>query len=185
MNAPHTSSDLGDLLGSESPRAETDLLSDPDDRDSDDWLTPSPHKQRPRLLTGVLAGATLLAVAFTGGVLVQKSHDQHLVSAGSAPGGFAGGRGAGFAPGGAAAAPSAGASAIGPAVIGVVVSHHGQVLVIRNLAGKTVQVTVPTGIAITQQRTLALNKLTAGSNVLVTGTTSAGGAITATAVTVH
>ncbi|MDQ1705637.1 MAG: hypothetical protein QOF18_2003 [Frankiaceae bacterium] len=189
----NTSSDLGDLLGSEDPISDADLVSDPGDRDSDDWLTPSPHKKRPSLLTGSLAGATLLAAAFTGGVLVQKSHDQQLVSAATAPGGFPGGRSAGFAGGGfagggapgAAAAPATGASAAGPAVIGVVVSQHGQVLTIRNLAGKTVLVTVPTGIAITEQRPLALNKLAAGSNVVVTGTTSARGAVTATAVTVH
>ncbi|MDQ1680710.1 MAG: hypothetical protein QOI42_1569 [Frankiaceae bacterium] len=188
MSVPHPSSDLGDLLDSEEPTSGAEPVGDTDDGDTDDWLTPSPHKKRPRLLTTALAGATLLAVAFTGGVLVQKNHDQSLVSAGSAPGGFFGGRGGGFAAGGAAgaaAAPAAGTSAAGPAVIGQVVSRNGQVLTIRNVAGKTVQVTIPAGTTATQQTTIALAKLTAGSNVVVTGTTSPSGAITATAITVH
>lgn len=191
MSIPNTSSDLGDLLDGHDSASKAGPSDDTDDRESesDDWLTPLPHMTRlPRLLPAALAGGTLLAVAFTGGVLVQKQHDHNLLSTASAPAGFGAGRGAGFAAGGApgtATAPTAGAGTTGPAVIGQIVSRNGPVLTIRNLSGKTVQVTVPPTTTITRQLTLTLAKLARGSNVVVTGTTSPSGAITASAITVH
>lgn len=158
-----------------------------------DWLSAPVSPRRLPRLTSTLAMATLVAVAFIGGVLVQKQNDQSLAAAtgpagGAAgrPGGFGGGFGGAAAGGGAGAAGStAGSTAAGPAVIGQVASVNGTVLVVRNLAGKDIQVILPAGVSITRQTTVTASTLAKGTNVVVTGTTGANGAVTATGVTAH
>jgi hypothetical protein len=184
----HPDANTIDDLPAEQPTAPPDAATTDPGADDDDWLTtPGPRRRMPRV-SAALVAATLLALAFTGGVLVQKHHDQTLTAASAAPGGvggFAGrgGFGGGAGAGGGATGSASAATASAPAVVGQVVSLNGNVLVVRNLGGKDIRVTLPARVSITEQSTIAASKLSKGTNVVITGTTNANGAVTATGVT--
>jgi hypothetical protein len=159
---------------------------DPVEADPDEWLIAPARARRLPKLTAALVAGIVLAAAFTGGVLVQKHHDRSLAASSSAslPSGALPAGGFGSLSGASQSASSGTTSASSsPAVIGTVVSIHGRVVTVRNVAGKTVKVTVPASTTVTNQRTISLTNLTRGRSVVVTGTTRTDGTVTATAIT--
>ena len=159
-----------------------------DDPDFDEDVEAAPRRGVGWITRGLVAGI-LLALAFTGGVLIQKHHDAQT-SAGSLPafsgsGGFpgfnstpAGGSGDGGGSG------SQGSSSA-PAVIGTVVSVHGNRVIVRDLSGKKHVVETTDATTITRSTEITASKLTAGTTVVVVGTQSGDGTTSATAVTVR
>ncbi|WP_460444689.1 hypothetical protein [Angustibacter aerolatus] len=171
---------------------------DPADDDLAELLAP-PGRRASRL-TWVLAALILAVGSFAAGALAhgQGATAQAVAGpTGTRGQGFTGGEGfpaggfgqPGAAAGGAvsgsgaaAAGSSAGATAL-PAVIGTVVEVDGRTLTVRNLGGRTVKVIVPDGVDVTTTSAGPLSKLAEGSSVVVTGTTAADGAVTASGVT--
>lgn len=173
------------------------------------------ERSRPGLSRGgrLLVAGIVMAVTFTGGVLVQKQHDRGLTGvgqgngqrAGAFPGGyagaFAGGNGGGGQfpadlPGG-GATPGAGngssgsgssgaAAASPPVVVGQVTAVTGGTITVKNFAGKAVTVRVPQGAKVTISAKGDVSKLglSVGATVSVSGSTAADGSVTATTVTV-
>ena len=131
-----------------------------DDLFDADWNRP----KRTNRLTRVLLAGIVAALAFGGGVAVQKRHDTGLVPA-PPPGTQARG------PGVAQTGP--------PATSGTVTSTTGNALTI-DAAGKVVTVTVPPTAAVT---TIGLGAIAVGDTVAVSGTTADDGSIIATSVT--
>lgn len=185
-------------------------LDPPDDLDPDDDFAGLPQPRRVSRLTVLLLGGTALALAFTGGVLVQKRHDASLTRsaalpglgggfpAGGLPSGFpAGGLpGAGTAGGGAAAAAPSGAGAGAgaaagtgtgstgdvPTLIGTVIKVDGRDVTVRDLGGTSYVVHTSDATTLTRTSTITPQQLKAGATVTVTGTKT-GNQVTATAVT--
>lgn len=166
--------------------------------------------RKPSRTTVLLAVGILASVAFLGGAVVQKNFGE--TSAGATPGAGAGGfaaraggnaggyggfGGAGGAPGGGTqaggttgtaggAGGTAGTTAAAtPVVVGTVAKISGSSLTVKNLGGKSVQVTVPAGATITLVAGKTLTTLKTGATVSVAGKTAADGTVTATSVTVR
>ncbi|RKS73829.1 hypothetical protein CLV35_2322 [Motilibacter peucedani] len=206
---PLRESDIDELLGvtprddigpatERLPAAETPVDETSGDDDLRSLLA---EHSGPRLSTVTLGliGALLLTGAFAGGALVERGAGGST-TAGAVPGGpaqgggrafggyggFAGAQG-GTVPGGAqrgaGSAQSAGGTADAPAAIGSVVSVKGGTLTIKNFAGKTVTVTVPSGTSVTSTTTTPLSSLKAGASVVVSGTTASDGTVTASGIT--
>jgi hypothetical protein len=168
----------------------------------DEFFADQPDRSLGRTGRMLLAGI-VVALAFSGGVLVQKHHDRGLTAgrgAGTASGNPASGRFPGGAFPGAAEGQSGGAAAIpggasgagaaagatgsaAPAVVGQVVAVKGRTITVKNFAGRIVTVTVPKGTQVTVASTVEVSKLTAGTSVSVTGSTAADGSVTASSVT--
>ena len=162
-------------------------------------LTAVPPRRRVPALTKLLFVAIIGALAFGGGVLVQKQHDATLAPASRVPD-FAsligGGLPAGAGPGGGAAPSSApaagGGAAVGtgggstgdvPVLVGTVVSVSGSDLTVKDFGGTShvVHATTTTTLSITSADWSS--SLKAGATVSVQGTKAADGSVTATAVT--
>ena len=154
----------------------------------------APHR-RERLgkWTALLAILVIAGGGFLAGVYVQKARPAAAttsrVSFGAGAAGGAGGgvgRGAGAGSGGTRSGATAGAAApttadaAGPAVIGQVVKVSGDTLVVQNLGGK--QVTVTLSPDTTVSKTASTTDLAPGQTVTVGGTTGADGTVTATTV---
>jgi hypothetical protein len=159
-----------------------------DDMFAENWDKP----RRTNRLTALLVALIVAALAFAGGVAVQKAHDKGLVAAsaatrargaGATGGTGAGGTGAGgTGAGGTAAAGGTGGAGgtAAPVAIGTVKSISGSTLTLTNFAGTVVTVTVPPTATVT---TDGLGGLVAGGTVSVAGTTAADGTVTATSIT--
>jgi Domain of unknown function (DUF5666) len=165
-------------------------------------LTAVPPRRRVPALTKLLFVAIIGALAFGGGVLVQKQHDATLTSASRVPD-FAslfggGGLPAGAGPGAGAAAssaPAAGGSGAGgtgggstgdvPVLIGTVESVSGSNLTVKDLGGTShvVHATAATTLSVVSADWSGSLKV--GATVSVQGTKAADGSVTATAVTQH
>jgi hypothetical protein len=174
-----TNGSIDELLQTEVlPVAGDDGLDGDDPGDDADQIPPGRGPFSKVSLT-LLAGVAL-AVAFGGGVLVQKNHDAGLTATAPAAGARQGG-GAGFGGAGAGAGGGAATSSSGPAVVGTVVSVKGADITVKDFAGKThvVHTTGNTTVGVPG----ALSAIKAGSTVSVTGTTDPGGSVVATAVT--
>ena len=163
-------------------------------------ITAVPPRRRVPALTKLLFVAIVGALAFGGGVLVQKQHDAALTSASRVPD-FAslfagGGLPAGVGPGGggttASSAPAAGggtgSSGGGsagdvPVLIGTVESVSGSDLTVKDFGGTShvVHATATTTLSIVSADWSG--SLKAGATVSVQGTKAADGSVTATAVT--
>ncbi|MFC4950512.1 hypothetical protein [Pseudonocardia sp. GCM10023141] len=179
------------------PAADQEPAAVDDDLFEPGWDRP----KRTNRLTVVLVGGLIAALAFTGGVAVQKKHDAGLVGGGggaafAAAAGARGARGAGgfggtggtagatptpseTAPEGAAPAGPGAAPAAVPVAVGTVRSLAGTTLTITNFAGKVITVNVPPTATVT---TPGLGGLAVGMPVSVSGTTGADGVITATSL---
>ncbi len=158
-----------------------------DDPDFDEDVDAAPRRRVGWITRGLVAGI-LLALAFTGGVLVQKHHDAQT-SAGSLPA-FSGSGFPGFGstPAGGSGDGSGSGSqgnSSAPAVIGTVVSVHGNRVIVRDLSGKKHIVETTDATTITRSTEITASKLTAGTTVVVVGTRSGDGTTSATAVTVR
>jgi hypothetical protein len=169
------------------PAQQSTMALEEDDAD----ITAVPPRRRVPALTKLLFVAIIAALAFGGGVLVQKQHDATLTSASSVPdfaslfgGGAlpanAGGRGAA-----ASAAPGAGGGSTGdvPVLIGTVESISGPDLTVKDLGGTSHVVHATAGTTLSVVSADWSGSLKAGATVSVQGTKAADGSVTATAVT--
>jgi hypothetical protein len=207
--APHPHANGVGGVGDPSAFDGADPDADSGDPDAEDldlldqvWTPPRQFSR----LTVILAAGVVAALAFGGGVLVQKRHDTGLAGASNsgaaaaarqfarangfggtgATGGFgAGAPGTGGAAGsGAAGSGGTGSGGTGsasgtPVVVGTVVSVGQGTLVVQNFAGAKVSVHVPAGTPVTAA---SLTGLRAGMTVSVIGTKAADGTVTATSV---
>jgi len=169
--------------------------------DDDADITAVPPRRHVPALTKLLFVAIIGALAFGGGVLVQKQHDATLTSASRVPdfaslfggGGLPAGPGAGGGGGAASSTPGAGGGGTGggaggstgdvPVLIGTVESISGSDLTVKDLGGKT---HVVHGTATTVLSLISADwsgSLKAGATVSVQGTKAPDGSVTATAVT--
>lgn len=149
------------------------------DDELDEFGEPGPPRRIPRL-TLLLGLALVLAITFTGGVLVQKHYGGESASAISLPTGFAAALG-GSGTGGGSSADGADASA--PAVIGTVVTVNGTDLTVQDLGGTKHVIHTTKTTTVTRSSTLPLTGLKAGNTVRVDGTSATDGTVTATTVT--
>lgn len=152
----------------------------------------APHRrQRLGKATAVLAVLVIAGGGFLAGAYVQKTQAPAATTgvsrttfAGATGGGGAGrtGRAAASAaaPSGAAAPGNAAADDAGPAVIGQVVKVTGDTVVVQNLGGK--QVTVTLSPDTTVSKAASTGDLAPGQTVTVAGTTGADGTVAATTV---
>ncbi|MEO8517928.1 MAG: hypothetical protein ABI438_02020 [Dermatophilaceae bacterium] len=142
--------------------------------------------------TLVLLVGVLMAVAFTGGVLVQKNHDKGLTAAatglpaGFTPGAFpgAGSGGLGGVPGGGTGA-TGNAATTGPVLVGTVVSVSGPTVTVKDFGGATHQVSTTGTTTVTKQELKKLTDLAAGDTVSVNGKRATDGNVAATALTIR
>jgi uncharacterized protein DUF5666 len=193
------------------PVGDTDWVAGPVEPVDDDLDLLAEVNHRPGRATGLLIAAIVVALAFIGGVAVQKQFATGTAAVGPGagfagrPGGNAGGYGGfgmaggpgGAQPGGAAAGgPAAGGAGAGgggaaaaggatPVVVGTVTMLSGSTLTVKNLGGKSVTVKVPSGATITLVAGKRLTTLKRGATVSVAGKAAADGTVTATSVTVR
>jgi len=179
---------LHEMLDPEAEQSTDPSAADPpvdeayeDDPDFDEEADVAPRRRVGWITRGLVVGI-LLALAFTGGVLVQKHHDAQT-TAGSLPA-FAGGAFPGFGSTAAGGSGSQGNSSA-PAVIGTVVSVHGNRIIVRDLNGTNHIVETTDATTITRSTEITVSKLTAGTTVVVVGTQRGDGTTSATAVTVR
>lgn len=190
MTTDERDTTLDEMLGSGPDPATDPALPDAvdtegseDDLDFEDDLDTGAPRRRNGLVSSVLAAGILLVVAFTGGVLVQKHHDAGASTA-SLPA-FSGATLPDFGSSGFTGGGSSPGSGSAPAVIGTVVSVEGSRIIVRDFSGTKHVVTTTDSTSITRSTEIPLSKLTAGTQVVVTGTKGADGTTSATAVTAH
>ncbi|MER6776206.1 MULTISPECIES: DUF5666 domain-containing protein [unclassified Streptomyces] len=199
----------GEGPGTEDPGGDPEgiLAEPPDTRDISAELAAPP---RPRLpwLTLVLSGGVVAGLAFTGGVLVEKSHLQGSPGAGAAGRNFAAGAGGqgrtGSAQGGARATGQGragsgtgtgqtggrqgfGAAPGGPAAgagvtTGTVKLVDGTTLYVTDAQGNVVKVITDTNTQITQAKSGKVSDLQPGQTVTVRGSQNPAGDLAATTV---
>jgi hypothetical protein len=133
-----------------------------------------PRRPRRKLatpLTATLAAVLIAALGFIGGVKVQKS------SADSSPGARAGAfaRGGGFTPGG-GGGPS-------DATVGTVANVDGKTLYVTDSSGATIRVKTSSSSKIARTAVSKVGAVHPGDTVVVQGTKSSSGTVTATSVT--
>jgi hypothetical protein len=210
--SPHDETSAKHSLQATTPAEDTTgvMAEPPADGPDDDLFEPDWDKpKRTNKLTWVLVALLVAALAFAGGVTVQKNHDEALAVAaagtrtranqsaalgggGGAGGGFGSSSGSGSGSGGSGpgsgGAPSGSGTTTGgsggtdatPVAIGTVKSISGTTFTLTNFAGTVVTVTVPPTATVT---TNGLQGLAVGATVSVAGTTAADGNVTATSVT--
>jgi hypothetical protein len=190
-------------LLAEDPSVYPDETTELDDEDED--FIPRPPL-RPTKLSIALVGLVVVGIGFLGGAFAQKHYGTTSASSASARGNFnRGGAGGaeGFGAGGFGSGEGLGAGGFGnagtasdtsgstgqsstqsptiPAVVGTISSVKGSTVVVKNLGGKRVTVTV------TKQTTLTAkygsSALKVGTSVAVVGSTTSSGTVTATTIT--
>jgi hypothetical protein len=174
-----------------------------DTHEDDEWLQEPelPRRPRRRLLgTGAnraflaLLAVLLVACGFIGGVLVEKGQTSSSPAATGAAGGFASRlaalRGGTSSTGSAAAAASGGgfggllgAGGARPTA-GTVAYLAGDTLYVTNAEGNTVKVTTSAATSVTKTVGATVKAIRPGETVTVTGTTGAGGAVSAESIRV-
>jgi hypothetical protein len=141
-----------------------------------------PRRPRPRLVTPATAALTAVLIAalgFIGGVQVQKSQGDSGGGAGGA-GGVGGARtGAGFARAG-GFSPGGGSS---DATVGTVANVAGKSFYVTGSGGTTVRVKTTSHSKVTRTAVSTVGAVHPGDTVVVQGTKSSSGAVTATSVT--
>ena len=157
-----------------------------DDDDAD--ITALPPRRRVPGLTKLLFVAIIGALAFGGGVLVQKQHDASLTSTpgsftGLFPGGLPTGGGGGGAPTSSASTSGSGANSDVPVLIGTVKSVSGADLTVEDLGGAAhvVHATATTTLSVVSADWSGSLKV--GATVSIQGSKAADGSVIATAVT--
>ena len=161
-----------------------------DDPDFDEDVDAAPRHRVGWITRGLVAGI-VLALAFTGGVLVQKRHDAQTSASlpafsGGVPNGGSGLPGFGGTPSsGSGDGSGSQGNSSAPAVIGTVVSVDGNRIIVRDLSGTKHVVETTDSTTITRSTEIRVSKLTAGTTVVVIGTQRGDGTTSATAVTVR
>jgi hypothetical protein len=160
-----------------------------DDGFDDEFGAPASRRRLSRFSTLLIAGI-VIALAFTGGVLVQKRATSSSAStAGGLPNFGSGGFPSGFpgAGGGSGAGTSSGSTGSGststvPVLVGTVVKASSTEVTIKDLGGTTHVVRTTDATKVTTVTTVPVTKLTAGQSVTVNGTKTSDGSVDATAV---
>jgi hypothetical protein len=181
----------------EMPDRDDRLLDLDDDVDAyeDDW-EPAPEeralppRRRRRLVTpasAALAAVLVGALGFIGGVEVQKGQADSGGGAGASGAGAArvtaGGGGTGGGSAGAARGGFAGpGGAQGNATIGSVTNKHGSTLYVKDSDGNTIRVKTTSHSKINRTATASVGAIHPGDSVVVQGTKSSSGTVTATQI---
>jgi hypothetical protein len=138
--------------------------------------TELPPRTRRKLVTPVTAGllaVVLIALGFTGGVLVQKSTGTSTASATGARPSFAGG-----------GPPGAQQSRGGAqATVGTVASKDGRTLYVKGSDGTTVKVRLAATAKLARTANASAKAIHPGDTVVVQGAAGSSGAVKATSVT--
>jgi hypothetical protein len=180
------------------PEADDRLLDyDDDDVYEEDWETEPdeetlPARPRRRLVTPVttaLSAVLVAALGFIGGVQVQKHEGGSSAANPATSTGFAaarGGGGAAAAGGGAGGGFPGRGGAGGPqganATVGSVANKHGNTLYVKDSDGNTVRVKTTSHSKINRTATTSAGAIHPGDTVIVQGTKSSSGTITATQI---
>jgi hypothetical protein len=120
-------------------------------------------------LTAALAAVLLAALGFIGGVQVQKSSADSPSAAGS-----------GFARGGASPSDAGGASG---ATLGTVANVDGKTLYVTDSSGATIRIKTTSNSKLARTAVAKVGAVHPGDTVIVQGTKSSTGTVTATSVT--
>jgi hypothetical protein len=157
-----------------------------DDRDPVASESTLPPRRTRRLVTpasAVLAAVLIAALGFIGGVEVQKGHADDGGSGGGALGaGGAGAAGAAGVAGGARGGFAGRGGAQGNATIGSVANKRGSTLYVKDSDGNTVRVKTTSHSKINRTATASAGAIHPGDTVIVQGTKSSSGTITATQI---
>jgi hypothetical protein len=167
-----------------------DRLLELDDTYDDDWESVAhddegtlPRRPRRRLVTPIsaaFAAVLIAALGFFGGVQVQKSQGDD--GGGGATNASQTGLAAARAAGGAGFGARGGASAQGPAAVGSVANKHGSTLYVKDSDGNTVRVKTTSHSKINRTASTTSGAIHPGDTVIVQGTKSSSGTITATQI---
>jgi hypothetical protein len=158
----------------------------------DEFGAPS-GRRRLSVFSTILVTGIVIALSFTGGVLVQKRATSSSSStAGGLPnfgggGGFPSGLPVGGGGAGAGTRTSPGSTGSGststvPVLVGTVVKASATEVTVKDLGGTTHVVRTTDATKVTTVTTVPITKLTAGQSVTVNGTKTSDGSIDATAV---
>jgi hypothetical protein len=165
-----------------------------DDNGFDDEFGAPSGRRRLPLFTTILVTGIVIALSFTGGVLVQKratssssSTAGGLPNFGGGGGGFpsgfpGGGGGAGAGTGTTPGSTGSGSTSTVPVLVGTVVKASPTEVTVKDLGGTTHVVRTTDATKVTTVTTVPITKLTAGQSVTVNGTKTSDGSIDATAV---
>jgi len=160
------------------------------DEYEDDWepatqeraLPPRPRRRLVTPVSAALAAVLIAAAGFIGGVEVQKGQADNTGAAGGGPAALAAGAGgAGAAAGARGGLPGRG-GAQGNATVGSVANKHGSTLYVKDSDGNTVRVKTTSHSKVNRTATASVGAIHPGDTVIVQGTKSAGGTITATQI---
>jgi hypothetical protein len=164
----------------------------PDHDLDDDWeadeepLPKRPHRRLVTPISATLAGALVGALGFIGGVEVQKSQDDGsatasptALAAGGARGGFGRGGGTGGGPQFGGGGPGGGQS---NATVGSVANKKGSTLYVKDSDGNLVRVKTTSHSKINRTASTTAGAIHPGDTVIVQGTKSSSGTITATQI---
>ena len=165
-------------------------LDDHVDEYEDDWepapeeraLPPRPRRRLVTPASAALTAVLIAAVGFIGGVEVQKGQADNGSGAGT---GAAGGRAAlaaGAAGGTRGGFAGRGGGAQGNATVGSVANKHGSTLYVKDSDGNTVRVKTTSHSKINRTATASAGAIHPGDTVVVQGTKSSSGTITAAQV---
>jgi len=164
-----------------------------DDDSFDDEFDAPAGRRRVPLMSALLMSGIVIALAFTGGVLVQK----HVTSssstaagglpsfgAGGLPSGFPGGGlpGAGTGAGSSSGGTGSGSTSTVPVLVGTVVKAGPTEVTVKDLGGTTHVVRTTDATKVTTVTTVPVTTLTAGQTVTVSGTKTTDGSVDATTV---
>lgn len=136
---------------------------------------------RPTRLTWVLLTLLVLTIGFIGGAFASQLAGTSSSSAGM-PAEMPAGMPTSFPSGAGFPGAGEGAGAAADTTTGTIKLVDGQSLYLTDSSGNTVKVVVPSTATVTSQSTVALDDLTAGTTVIVSGDTADDGTITATSV---
>ncbi|MGW3622208.1 DUF5666 domain-containing protein [Streptomyces sp. NPDC000880] len=164
-----------------------DVLADPPDmRDISAELNAPPRRKLPWPAL-LLSSAVIAALAFTGGVLVEKGQSSGSSGPGGAPaGGAAGGRPGGAQGGGAGGqASGAGSASAGGSgmTVGTVKVIDGSTIYVSDPQGAIIKVTTGESTQVSRSASGKVSDLKPGQTVTVRGSQNSSGDITATTVT--
>jgi hypothetical protein len=173
----------------------TDHDTKPDYDLDDDWEAdeePLPKRPRRRLVTPIsatLAGALVGALGFIGGVEVQKSQDDGSSGGNGTAAAFASAGGGGAARGGFGRGGGAGPQGTGGpggaqsnATVGSVANKKGSTLYVKDSDGNLVRVKTTSHSKINRTASTTAGTIHPGDTVIVQGTKSSSGTITATQI---
>jgi hypothetical protein len=140
-----------------------------------DELPPRPRRKLVTPLTASLAAVLIAALGFIGGVKVQKSSADS--GSGAAAGGFSRARAGagGFTPGGGGGQSDA--------TVGSVANVDGKTLYVTDSSGNTIRVKTSSSSKVTRTAVSKATDVHPGDTVVVQGSRSSSGTVTATSVT--